>query len=164
MRTEKLVFDEDRLLVELVVKKIAVYLQGLISIGIWACRYQAPSPKDYFAERRDVLHALAVTMRCVHGSTELAYIRSQIEDSSHQIASLLDQLIETYQELVQWKGMERSLLHSLIQRLREQIAQAFTVMNQHLILVGSSKTIDQSIITSCKSIIEAIPTELGDPT
>jgi hypothetical protein len=124
MRAGSPIFDEDRLLVELAAKKIAVYLEGFLSMGFCACWYQVPSPKDYFPARREVFHALAVILRCVHGGTGLAYIMSQIEDSSQQIATLLDQVTETLQGLVQWQGMERSSIHSLIQRLHIHCHQA----------------------------------------
>jgi hypothetical protein len=156
MRTGTPVFDEDRVLVELAAKKTAVYLQGFLSLGISACLHQVPSPQYYFPSRREVFHALAVVMRCVHGPTELAYVLSQIEDSSRQIDNSLDQIVGIYDRLVKWTEFERSSLHSLVQRVPELTSLVLNTINQHLRLVGSAEIIDESIVTCCKEVAEAI--------
>jgi hypothetical protein len=159
MRTGTPVFDEDRYLVELVVKKTSSHIVDFLSMGSSACLSQFPSPTRFFSTHKEVFSALAVTIRCVRGPVELAYVLAQIEDSSHIISDLLVRIIDQFATLTEWKCRDLPSLDSTLLHIREMVESVIVNIDHHCRLVGSPHTIDRSIIRTCQSILEGLSNE-----
>jgi hypothetical protein len=162
MASTQPILPDDRLMVELVSKKLGLLIVDTLGLGVSGCRFGIPKPQEFLAKRQAQLHALAVTLRCVIVSPDSGgEFVSALDTSAARVQSLLAELLQDISALSDWKNQHASFVQKVVDHLSEHIHLLLEAIDGHLRLVGSRVAMSPELVARCEAIVRALPAEFG---